>query len=776
MSRGRLAEEIREDRSTAYRQYVKMRETAEASQTLISGGLHLEDAIKLGIQNNKTLMAAIEEKAVARGKVIESYSQVLPMITAQGTYRRLDEVSSFDVAGHRVNLGALDNYSVDLSVTQPLFRGGAIRAALRSARLAELLSDEQVREAMQQTIYSVARAYYDAVLFQHQYEVNLAVIAATSSIAAVFIPVAFMKGMIGRFFFQFGVTVAVTIVISAMVSLTLTPMLCSRLLKHQERHNAFYDLLERGFRALESFYRRTLGWVVAHRGTTVLIAFIAFGVGIALVPFIGKEFVTSSDEGRFIIRFELPTGTSIFETEKRLWELERILFSQPEVKHAFTGVGMGGGREVNQGMMFVVLKPKGERKVHQKVLMRRLRNLLAQYKDMKSSGEYISILGEGRRNTDIKYIIQGPTVRGLAEISNRIVKILRKRGGFVDVDTDLRITKPEVKVFIDRNLADDLGVDVRTISENIYILFGGVEAAKFKEGGERFEIRVRALPFDRDKPQDLYRVSMRAQDGRLVKAPNLLKIEVSEGPNVVNRFNRMRSVTLYTNLEGKPMGEALAELDRITAELLPKDGRWGTETTGRTQAFRESFLYMGYALMVAILIIYMILAAQFESFIHPFTVLLSLPLCIVGVFGLLLITGNTLNIYSYLGVIMLVAIVTKNAILLVDYANTLRGRGMGKVEAMLQAGPTRFRPILMTAASTIIGILPVALALSTGGESRAPMAVAVIGGMLTSTFLTLLVIPVVYLLMDDLSGWLRRRFFGSAEPVAAAGGETGSHG
>jgi HAE1 family hydrophobic/amphiphilic exporter-1 len=215
------------------------------------------------------------------------------------------------------------------------------------------------------------------------------------------------------------------------------------------------------------------------------------------------------------------------------------------------------------------------------------------------------------------------------------------------------------------------------------------------------------------------------------------------------------------------MGQALEELEETTKEMLPKDGNWGTATTGRTRAFRETFVYMRYAMIVAVLIIYMVLAAQFESFIHPLTVMLSLPLCVVGVFGLLLLTGNTLNITSYIGIIMLMGIVTKNAILLVDYTNTLRGRGMEKLEAVLQAAPTRFRPILMTAGSTIVAVLPVALGMSEGGESRAPMAVAVIGGMFTSTFLTLLVIPVVYLLLDDSAAWLRRRFRGSAAAATA---------
>ncbi len=597
-------------------------------------------------------------------------------------------------------------------------------------------------------------------------EVGLAVIAATSSIAAVFIPVAFMRGIVGRFFYQFGLTVAVTIAISAIVSLTLTPMLCSRLLKRETVRHPLYNLLERGFERLDAFYRRILGWVTRHRVVTVLIAFAAFGAGIALTPFIGREFATQDDEGRFILRFEMPTGTSIYETEERLREVEKIVFSQPEVTHGFSAIGMGGG-EVNNGLMVVHLTPRRERAAHQSEFMRRLREKISVYEDMNSSVEYISIFGGGSRESDLEYIIQGPDVSALAQVSDRIVRKLRGLGGFVDVDTDLRITKPEVKVHIDRGLADDLGVDVRSISQDIYTLFGGVDAGKFKEGGERYDIRVRALPMYRDHPEDLYQIAVRSLAGTLVKSPNLVTIEVGQGPNVVNRYNRRRSVQIYTNLEDKPMGEALEQLEKTTQAALPKDGKWGTTTTGRTRAFQETFVYMRYAMIVAVLIIYMVLAAQFESFVHPLTVMLSLPLCVVGVFGLLLLTGNTLNITSYIGIIMLMGIATKNAILLVDYTNTLRRRGMEKLEAILQAGPTRFRPILMTAGSTIIAVLPVAIGMSEGGESRAPMAVAVIGGMFTSTLLTLLVIPVVYLLMDDFASWLRRLFRRPEAAVAA---------
>ena len=589
-------------------------------------------------------------------------------------------------------------------------------------------------------------------------EVGLAVIAATSSVAAVFIPVAFMKGIIGRFFYQFGVTVALTILISVLVALTLTPLLCSRMLHHQKSHSRLYLILENGFQAVERTYRKALEWAISHRWSVIGIAVGTFVLGMFLARFIGTEFITQSDESQFRIGFELPTGTSLEKTAARLQELETMVSSQPETENYFGAVGVGSGEEVNIGVMTVILVPKKERQDSQQEIMTRMREKLIAFKDMTSSVEYISDVGGGERQADVHLVIKGPSVEELAPVSDRIVEDLDSQGAFIGVDTDLRLTKPDVKVYINRGLADDLGVDVRSISDEIYILFGGVEAAKFKEGGYRYNIRVKALPEFRMTPSDLELIAVRARDGRLIDASNLISQEVSKGPNVINRFNRTRSVTLYADVQGMAAGEGLAKAEETIAKHLPKGGSWGTELVGKTQAFRESFQYLLQALFIAVLVIYMILCVQFESFVHPFTMMLALPLCMVGVFGALLVTGKTLNIFSFIGIIMLMGIVTKNGILLVDFANQQRRKGLDKIQAILTAGPIRLRPILMTASAVVIGIFPVALAFSEGGEMRAPMAIAVIGGMVSSTFLTLLVVPVVYLMLDDLQEWVAEKF------------------
>lgn len=594
-------------------------------------------------------------------------------------------------------------------------------------------------------------------------EIAFAVIAATFSIAAVFLPVAFMKGIIGRFFIQMGLTVVIAILISLVVSLTLTPMLCSRFLRLEERHGRIYTALEQGFRTVERAYRSALAFALRRRALVVGSAVLLFALSLGLSRFIGREFFTPADESRFIVRFETPLGWSIERIDAVTRQAEEILFSHPEVRGAFVGTGFFGS--VNQGIMFVSLVPKSERKVSQQQLMDLLRKELSAIPDLTVAVEGVSPIGGGQRNTDIQYILEGPSLEDLAERSQLLVQRLKGSPGFVDVDTDLELTKPEAKVYINREKAEDLGVDVVTITQAINIIMGGVDVAKFQEGGERYDIHLRALPGDRDLPSDLDRITVVSRDGRRVKLSNLIEVVESAGPNVINRYNRQRAVTLYANLQGKPQGEALAEVGQLIAEMLPNAPGYRAELAGRSREFQRSFQYLGTALALSILIIYMVLAAQFESFVHPFTIMLSLPLATVGVFGLLLLTGKTLNIFSYLGIIMLVGIVTKNAILLVDFTNQLRAQGLERTAAILQAGPIRLRPILMTAITTIAGMVPVSLAFSEGGETRAPLAVAVIGGMLTSTFLTLLVIPVVYTLLDDLSQWLRRHLLRREERV-----------
>ena len=595
-------------------------------------------------------------------------------------------------------------------------------------------------------------------------EVGLAVIAATTSIVAVFIPVAFMKGMIGRFFYQFGMTVALTIVISVLVALTLTPFLSSRLMKHQPTHGKLYLFLENGLLAIERAYRKLLVWAVFHRKTVVMLAVAALVGGVSLVPMIGGEFYTNADESQFMVRFELPTGTAIEQTSQKLREMETYVFAQKEVVQAFGAIGTGSAQEVNSGTIFIELVKKSEREQSQFDIMQRFRDHFSQVADMKISVENVS-KSSSHRSSDIMVIVKGPSVEALSAVSDAVVADLKAQGHFLDIDTDLRVTKPDVRVHINRDMADDLGVSIRSISNEIYTLFGGIEAATFKEGGNRYQIRVKALPEYRMKPENLQFIKIRSSDGRLIDAANLISYEVGQGPNVINRHNRMRSFTLYTNVHGITSGQGLEQVLATVNSHLPKNGNWSVEPGGSSQSMKEAFSALLQALAIGVLIIYMVLCIQFESFLHPFTMMLALPLCMVGVFGALLLSGMTLNIFSFIGIIMLMGIVTKNGILLVDFANQERAKGVDTIQAMITAGTVRLRPILMTALAVVVSVVPVALAMSEGGEMRAPMGMAVIGGMFSSTLLTLIVLPVVYIILDNLKEKVAGLFRKSSRPA-----------
>ena len=590
-------------------------------------------------------------------------------------------------------------------------------------------------------------------------EVGLAVLAASSSIIAVFVPVAFMRGLIGRFFFQFGLAVALSVLISVVVSFTLTPMLCSRLLRQDPRRGRVSRALEEMFKSVERTYSRYLDLALRHRWSTLGTASLIFFLGLALIPFVPKGLFTEPDESSFMMLFELPTGTSVDSMDQHLRQIEAIVFSQEEVESAFAATGMMGG--TNTGLLFVVLHRPHQREASQTEVKSRLRELVTEaVPDAHIAIESMSPMGHAGRNADVQFIVKGPALEELDRVTAQMMEQMKQTPGLVDVDNDLRLDKPELKVSISRNLADDLDVDVRAITENFNILFGGQDVATFKDGGKRYDIRLRALPDARLRAEDLLRSSIRSKKGSLIDAANLVEVEQGTGPDSINRHNRSRSAILFANLEGISLGTALERMGEIADRLIPDGPAWSTAMTGASDFFTESFQYLIYAIAIALLMIYLILGSQFESFIHPFTIMTSVPLAITGSLGLLLVTGSQLDIFSFIGLVMLIGIVTKNAILLVDFTNRMRREGMDREQALRRAGPLRLRPILMTAFTTMAAVLPVAIALSEGGEQRAPMAVAVIGGMFSSTFLTLLVVPCVYTLMDDFGSWFAGIFGG----------------
>ncbi|MEW6410571.1 MAG: efflux RND transporter permease subunit [Nitrospirota bacterium] len=610
-------------------------------------------------------------------------------------------------------------------------------------------------------------------------EIGLAVMATTFAIVAIFLPVAFMKGIIGRFFMHFALTVVFAVMVSLFVSFTLTPMLASRYLRSQKsevrsqkseklrtpnselKHSLLSripNMLEKWYKKVESLYRELLKIALNHRKTVIILATTIFVLSLGLIKFLGKEFVPPEDQNRFIVRLEAPIDYSVDEVDRLFKQAEDFIRSLPEVKTAFYAQGFGLSREINKAGMFIALKPKAERKKSQEQIMSEVRRRFRTIPGLKGTAEYIALVGGGQRTVPIQYSIRGRDLKGLEMAMRSVVEEFSKIPGVVDIDTSLETGKPEVRVLINRDKAADLGVDVESIAETVNILIGGeVDVTKFKDEtrGRRYDVRVRLNPEDRINPEDIGRLYIRANDGKLAELSNIVRIQEGGGPNIINRVDRQRAITLFANLEKKPLGEAKAELDAISAKMLSPDysGRY----KGMADIMGESFGYLLFALILGVIIAYMVLASQFESFIHPFTVLLSLPLSIIGALGALLITGKTLNVFSFIGIILLMGLVKKNAILLVDYTNTLRSRGMEKTEAILTASPVRLRPILMTTFAIVFGMLPVALGVGEGAETRSPMAIAVIGGLLTSLFLTLVVVPVVYSVLDDLQAKFKKK-------------------
>jgi HAE1 family hydrophobic/amphiphilic exporter-1 len=586
-------------------------------------------------------------------------------------------------------------------------------------------------------------------------EIALAAMAATFSIAAVFIPVAYMKGMIGQFLFEFGISVAAAVLISLFVALTLTPMLCSRILRVKPKHGRLYESLENGFNWLETLYSRALDWVLRHKITTVVASTVIVVASLGLTPFIGAEFAPAEDMSSFMIMMEAPVGTSLEGMDRLIQQAERIVLSQSEIRSGFAAIDIDERGQVNSGIMFLRMYKPSQRLTAQAEVVQRLRRELAAIEGMRSfviEFSFYNVSGEGGDKA-LAYSIRGPGLDELDRISRTAMERLANEPGFVDLDTNLDLEQPQLFVTVDRDRAADLGLDATTIYETVYSLIAGREIGSFTDRGKRYDVRIKALPTQVRTPEDIGRLQVRSHSGDMVRLDSVVSIRYGVGPININRTDRERSVLLTANLEGVPLNRALETADRIFAEVLPEGYR--AEATGQAEEYAESMNSLLFALGLAILIVYMLLASQFDSLLHPFTIMFALPPAMVGALLALFLTGYTINIMSVIGIILLFGLVTKNSILLVDLTIQKQESGLDREAALRAACPIRLRPILMTAVSMIFGVLPVALALGEGGEARAPMAVATAGGMTTSTLLTLFLVPVVYAYMDRFAQRMR---------------------
>lgn len=598
-------------------------------------------------------------------------------------------------------------------------------------------------------------------------EIGFAVIATSLSIAAVFVPVAFMEGLVGQFFYEFGMTVTFTVMISTAIALLLSPMLCSRLLTVSHQQSWFNRTSERAFLAVENTYGGLLGLALRNR-LLVLAASVAVFVGsMMLLPLIGQEFTPAADEGQFQVQVEAPVGSSLQETSRLADQIEQVVATLPAVKDIYTTVGGTYGGQSTVAQVVVKMYDRSQRAVSQADAMRLARGRLGEFAHLRISVDPVERLGGGgMRSAPVQYNLRGDDLAQLNEFADTLVAQMRATPGFVDVNTTSLSGKPELSIEIERDRASDLGVNVEDLGKTISQLVGGEQVSTFESDGKNIDVRVRLVGDERQNAAALATLPVRTQAGELAELRTLARVEKTTGPVTIERQDRHRQVTVLANLQAdKPLGAAVEEVKAMAAQIGLPTGVAGV-FTGTADMMAESFANILFALTLAIMLTYMVLAGQFESFLHPLTIMFSLPLSIGGALGGLFLTGRTLNIFSMIGMVMLMGLVTKNAILLVDYTNLLRRRGLSRDEALRQAGPTRLRPILMTACSTIAGMLPIAMGLGDGAESRAPMGACVVGGMVTSTLLTLIVIPVAYSLMDQSSHWIGRRVFRlNAEPT-----------
>jgi HAE1 family hydrophobic/amphiphilic exporter-1 len=602
-------------------------------------------------------------------------------------------------------------------------------------------------------------------------EIGLAVLATTMSVIAVFVPVAYMKGIVGRFFFQFGITVAFAVLVSLFVSFTLDPMLSSRWVdpdieRKGKRHilARILDHFNHWFDRTADGYRGVIGWAVDHRKTVLFLATVAFFGGLGLFSLLQNEFFPYFDKGEFQLNFKSAPDASIEETRSRLTAIQAAMKEIPEVGHTYATIGAGDTGTVRDARVFVKLKERKERKRKQEEIQRDLRARME-----KIPGILPAILewAGGSSEKPLVVNIRGEDIALLKKYAAELKEEIYKIPGIVDMEVTLEQDIPEFRLVVDRERAVDAGIMTGDIVRAVGALVGGQAVTTYEdEDGDAVNVRVRLPSALRQDPAQVERLRLAVPRPSalpsLVPLGNVVNYGMSTTPSEINRQDLTRQVVITTNLDNLPLGTAVKKVQEASKNLTLAPG-YRIVFSGESEDMAESFGYMGEALILAVIFVYLILAAQFESFIDPLAIMFSLPLSIVGMAGMLFLTRGTINIMSLIGLIMLMGLVTKNAILLVDFTKTLRSRGMSRREALIAAGRTRLRPILMTTFAMIFGMLPLALALGQGAEMRAPMARAVIGGLITSTVLTLVVVPVVYTVLDDFGGWARRRWGGKKE-------------
>ena len=599
----------------------------------------------------------------------------------------------------------------------------------------------------------------EAAAIEGTHEIRFAALAATIAICAIFIPVVFMQGIIGKFFFQFGVTLSLSVVFSYVEAITLAPARCAQFLKAHD-HEAPRSWLGRGvdaaFDALRRGYARTLGWGLKRPALVLLVTLAFLGGSVSAFRALPGEFVPSQDQSRVMVRLQAAVGSSLEEMDGLMKQAERIVNTRPDVVRSFAVIGGASGTQgVNTGMMFVTMLDKRERTTTQAELMGALRKQLNQIPGLRGVVMDLSQQGfTAKRGFPVEFSVRGSDWAALVEAADDAKKRLAATGTVVDIDTDYLLGMPELRIVPDRARISDLGLSVEEVAQAVNVMVGGTRSGKFNADGRRIDVRVRLLADQRSRPESLEHLKLRTPRGDLVPLASLIRKEERPAAQSITRLDRERAISIYGNVApSSSQDKALAAVESI-GKHMPAGTR--LVLGGSSVAFRESMQSLTFALMLGIVVAFMVLAAQFNSLLHPVTVLTILPLSIAGAaFGLLL-AHQSVNIFSMIGVLLLMGIAKKNSIILVDYANRLREGGMDALTAMREAGPVRLRPILMTSIATLMAAVPAALGLGEGSETRVPMAVAVIGGLVVSTALSLYVVPAFYVLAERAIAFLGR--------------------
>ena len=595
-------------------------------------------------------------------------------------------------------------------------------------------------------------------------EIGLAVLATTFSVVAVFVPVAFMRGIVGRFFFHFGITVAFAVLVSLFVSFTLDPMLSSRWydpdIERKGKRHLVARILDRfngWFDRTADRYRGVIRWALGHRKTVLLAAAASFVFGVMAFFSLQSSFIPDYDKGEFQINFKTAPDASIDETRGRVSAVLAALKEIPEIKHTYSTIGAGDTGTVRDAMVYVKLVDRKERKRSQEKLQKEIRKRLQMIPGILSS---IQEAGRLDSRKPLLINVRGDDIDLLKQYAGELKEKIYGIPGVVDLEVTLEHTIPEFRLAVDRDRAVDAGVMTGHIVRTVGALIGGHAVSTYEdEDGDAVNVRVRLPLALRQDPAHVERLRLAVQrpgtSPALIPLGGLVTYDMRPTPSEIDRQDLTRQVVISGNLDGLPLGSAMKQVRKAADQMTMAPG-YRVILSGEAEQMMESFGYMAEALILAIIFVYLVLAAQFESFVDPLSIMLSLPLSLMGMAGMLFLTGDTISIMSLIGLIMLMGLVTKNAILLVDFTKVLRSRGMDRTEAIITAGRTRLRPIMMTTLAMIFGMLPLSFALGAGAEMRAPMARAVIGGLITSTFLTLLVVPVMYSVLEDFGKWVRR--------------------